>query len=313
MSGGTELQRLTAWFERQVGTAETGPNNVIYNTHYYDGPVSGDAYPWCCAFIWDGFRECGLSALFCGGQKTAYCPFVYNYARTHGLLVTDGYRAGDLLLYDWNGDGQPDHIGFCAGASGSMLTVIEGNVSDRVMRLTRTASSVKAAYRPRYSDQPDKTPAAAEMQQAPAYRPGDRYMVQAGDTLWSIAERFLGDGSRWDELYSANGLSSTMIHPGQVIVLPGERGTVDAEDPDPAPVPPAAEEGDLPQLRPGDSGQVVKVLQILLRRAGYALPVYGVDGDFGAETETALRDFQRAQGIPETGTVTPVTWAVLLS
>lgn len=309
MSAGTELQRLTAWFERQVGTAETGPNNVIYNTHYYDGAVSGDAYPWCCAFIWDGFRECGLSALFCGGQKTAYCPFVYNYARTHGLLATEGYRAGDLLLYDWNGDGQPDHIGFCVGASGSMVTTIEGNVSDRVMRLTRTASSVKAAYRPRYSDQPVKTPAAApETPQAPAYRPGDRYMVQANDTLWSIAERYLGDGSRWDEIYAANGLSSTTIHPGQVLMLPG------GEDPgkEPDPTAPTQQRDALPELHAGDSGPAVEALQWLLQRAGYILAQGGIDGEFGPETWAALRAYQEDAGLSVTGVTSPVTWAALI-
>ena len=43
----TEIEKLTAWFEKQVGTKETGTNNVIYNTHYYGGPVMGASFPWC--------------------------------------------------------------------------------------------------------------------------------------------------------------------------------------------------------------------------------------------------------------------------
>lgn len=143
---------LTAWFKAQIGTGETPPgsNNVIYNTHYYGNAVSGDAYPWCCSFIWDGFRQSGLSRLFCGGVQTAYCPFVVNYAKTHNQWVTAGYREGDLLLYDWNKDGQADHIGYCAGINGGNVLSIEGNLSDKVQMVTRYHGSVMGAYRPAY-------------------------------------------------------------------------------------------------------------------------------------------------------------------
>ena len=218
----TDIEKLTAWFEAQIGTAETGANNVIYNTHYYGGSVNGDNFPWCCAFIWDGFRQCGLSSLFCDGDKTAYCPYVYNYARVHGQLVTGGYKAGDLLLYDWDGDGTADHIGFCTGASGGMVTVIEGNVGDRVMRLTRASSSVKAAFRTRYGG---KDPSAAPQDdKGGAGRTSLTYTVKAGDSLWAIAERELGDGTMWDEIQKLNGIRGTIIYPGQVLVLPGRGG-----------------------------------------------------------------------------------------
>ena len=39
-----------------LGTYDGGNNNVIFNTHYYGKAVSGSAYPWCCAFVWDIFR-----------------------------------------------------------------------------------------------------------------------------------------------------------------------------------------------------------------------------------------------------------------
>lgn len=151
--------QLTEWFRSQIGIVESPPgsNNVKYNTDYYGSAVSGDSYPWCVTFIWDGFRIAGLSQLFCGGQKTAYCPFVESYARSHGQWVTSGYKEGDLLLYDWNGDGTADHIGYCAGTSGSSLICIEGNLSDKVQQVTRSPATVRGAYRPRYSDA-DPTP-----------------------------------------------------------------------------------------------------------------------------------------------------------
>jgi peptidoglycan hydrolase-like protein with peptidoglycan-binding domain len=47
-------------------------------------------------------------------------------------------------------------------------------------------------------------------------------------------------------------------------------------------------------LRRGDKGQKVMVLQASLQEAGIALPVYGVDGIFGPETESAVK---QAQGL----------------
>ena len=52
--------------------------------------------------------------------------------------------------------------------------------------------------------------------------PERAYRVKPGDTLWSIAERtFPGDPREgvW-ELRERNGLESTTIVPGQVLVLP---------------------------------------------------------------------------------------------
>lgn len=63
-----------------------------------------------------------------------------------------------------------------------------------------------------------------------------------------------------------------------------------------------------PILRRGDSGESVAYLQTLLSDAVVLLKP---DGLFGANTEAAVRTFQRAQGIRVDGVVGPVTWAAL--
>ena len=45
------------------------------------------------------------------------------------------------------------------------------------------------------------------------------YTVAAGDTLSQIAENHLGDAGLWPQLARRNGLSSTLIYPGQVLSL----------------------------------------------------------------------------------------------
>ena len=142
-----------------VGVFDGGNNNVIFNTHYYGKAVSGNAYPWCCAFVWDIFRMCNASDIFCDGTKTAYCPTVLNWGRSKGLTVnkSDGNH-GDIVLFDWNNDGIADHIGFiiCKNSDGSYTTV-EGNTSDSnysnggyVLKRVRYQSQIIAIIRPKY-------------------------------------------------------------------------------------------------------------------------------------------------------------------
>lgn len=46
------------------------------------------------------------------------------------------------------------------------------------------------------------------------------YTVKAGDTLWDIAQSQLGNGSRYKEIMTLNGLTRDVIQPGQVLKLP---------------------------------------------------------------------------------------------
>lgn len=48
------------------------------------------------------------------------------------------------------------------------------------------------------------------------------YTVKKGDSLWAIAEKQLGDGSRYNEIKALNGLKSNVINAGQVLKLPAK-------------------------------------------------------------------------------------------
>ncbi|WP_234998446.1 peptidoglycan-binding domain-containing protein [Salirhabdus sp. Marseille-P4669] len=53
----------------------------------------------------------------------------------------------------------------------------------------------------------------------------------------------------------------------------------------------------------GDSGQFVREIQQDLIKAGFALPVFGADGHFGAETERAVMKFQKKYQLQVDGLV----------
>lgn len=77
---------------------------------------------------------------------------------------------------------------------------------------------------------------------------------------------------------------------------------------DPAPEPKPEPQG----LHRGDYGTAVRAMQeALLRRDNKCLPKYGADGDFGAETEGAVKAFQAAAGLPVTGVYDESTRAAL--
>ena len=44
--------------------------------------------------------------------------------------------------------------------------------------------------------------------------------TSTGDTLWQIAETYLGKGSRYTEIVKLNGLKSNVLYTGQVLALP---------------------------------------------------------------------------------------------
>ena len=66
------------------------------------------------------------------------------------------------------------------------------------------------------------------------------------------------------------------------------------------------------QLSKGSMGAPVKALQTLLIGYGYSCGIAGVDGDFGAATDKAVRTYQKAKGLTVDGIVGAKTWAKLL-
>jgi nucleoid-associated protein YgaU len=69
---------------------------------------------------------------------------------------------------------------------------------------------------------PEVAPAAAETAPTPEPEPAPRtYTVVSGDTLWAISERFYGDGSKYQVIADASGISNPdLIQPGQVLTIP---------------------------------------------------------------------------------------------
>lgn len=77
--------------------------------------------------------------------------------------------------------------------------------------------------------EPEKPAEKPKATVKPAPRPASTapkpktYTVQAGDCLWNIAKKHLGDGSRWPEIYNLNKdkiKNPNLIYGGQVLTMP---------------------------------------------------------------------------------------------
>lgn len=67
----------------------------------------------------------------------------------------------------------------------------------------------------------------------------------------------------------------------------------------------------LPYLRRGDSGTAVIAVQFQLAGQGYYIGPDGADGDYGFNTESAVKEYQRNVGLPADGVIGPETGAKL--
>ena len=155
----TAAEKILAVAAAEIGIKENpaNSNRVKYNTEYYGNDIASSKRAWCCAFVWWVFKHSELSDLFYGGKKCAGCTTLMNYYREQGQLVTESYKPGDLVFFQFDKDAASDHIGIIEKDNGDTITTIEGNTSPNsdanggaVMRRTRKKSLIMAVARPKY-------------------------------------------------------------------------------------------------------------------------------------------------------------------
>ena len=134
----------------------------------------------------------------------------------------------------------------------------------------------------------------------------DTYTVQAGDSLWAIAEKVYGSGAYYTKLMTLNGLTNANIMVGQVLKIKSNTQSVSQSAQS------TSSTNDLPTLRKGSKGEPVRALQALLILRGQKLTTYGADGDFGSETEIALRTYQKLKGLTVDGICGSDDWKTLI-
>lgn len=131
MSDGTTISSSVPVVQialNEVGTTETGVNNVKYNTWLYGHEVNGSSYPWCMAFVQWCFNQAGIPFDY----KTASVMGLYDHymhADKSMIIPTNGdIQPGDVMIKKRSGGG---HTGIVVQDNGDgTITTVEGNTSD---------------------------------------------------------------------------------------------------------------------------------------------------------------------------------------
>ena len=137
----------------EIGTTESPPNsNQCKYTSWY-----GMVGPWCAMFVtWCDQLGANPSASFKRSSRYAYVPYIVSDARMgyNGLSITSDPKPGDLVCFDWDWNGEFDHVGiFEKWTSKPSFNCIEGNTSTsnnsnggEVMRRTRNQNSQDTVF-----------------------------------------------------------------------------------------------------------------------------------------------------------------------
>ena len=125
----------------------------IFNKVKPDGWAMTYTAPWCAASVSAWAIECfgvtNAKKLF---PLSANCGTIVSKAQKMGIWIEkDSYKpsAGDWILYDWDDSGKgdntggPDHVGMVEKVTNNVITVIEGNYSNKV---TRRSLQVNGRY-----------------------------------------------------------------------------------------------------------------------------------------------------------------------
>lgn len=191
---------------------------------------------WCATFVSFVGIVCGLTDIMpteCG------CGAMIDLYRAKGRWQeNDAYRPqpADIVMYDWDdngvGDctGYPEHVGIVEAVNGNTITVIEGNMSNKVgeRALQVNGRYIRGYCLPDYASKANGVPSGSvPSASVPSGSPSSGsassaeqvYTVQAGDTLSKIAAKY---GTTYQKLASYNGIANpNIINVGQKIRIPG--------------------------------------------------------------------------------------------
>ena len=196
-----------------------------------NGNIRGYARP-----KYSGSSSTGSSGSTGGGTTTSGGDTVYTVKAGDTLSgIATKYGTTYQKLAAYNGISNPNKISVgqkikIPGAGSSGSTSAGGGDTVYTVKAGDTLSGIAAKYGTTYQtlasyngiSNPNKISVGQKIKIPGSSSGGGTrtYTVKSGDSLWAIAAKQLGNGSRYKEIKSLNGLTSDTIYAGQVLKLP---------------------------------------------------------------------------------------------
>ena len=141
------MSKIVEVATKEIGTKESPKNS---NKTKYGKWFGYDGVPWCAMFVSWCYAMAGEPLPAIGFKKGfAGCQTGYAFFKKNKWITTNP-QSGDIVLFDWNGDGRYDHTGiFVKWIDKIHFETIEGNTSltnqsngGEVMRRVRANKNV---------------------------------------------------------------------------------------------------------------------------------------------------------------------------
>ena len=104
----------------------------------------GSREEWCACFVSWCADQCGLieNGTF---PRFSLCSAGMRWFQTNGKWQGSNYQPspGTIIFFDWNGDGNPDHVGIVEKCENGRVYTVEGNSGDAVRQKNYMVDSMK--------------------------------------------------------------------------------------------------------------------------------------------------------------------------
>jgi len=105
---------------------------------------------WCDTFVYWVYHFSGNASLYpthgytAPNVNAAWTVALVNHFRAAGQWENNSFRnlaAGDVIFFDWDLDGRPNHVGIVIGRDANMVYFVDGNAGDQVRLQARMLDS----------------------------------------------------------------------------------------------------------------------------------------------------------------------------